>query len=285
MGIYDRDYYRAAPARFRMPSGGVPAWAWLIGINVAVFLVQTFMEGSGRGALVDALTLIPSRVIRNLEVWRLVTSAFLHGGAMHILFNMLFLWWMGRELERFYGRTDFLWFYLVSTVFASLIYVLTAYYILAPWRGAHFRTTPAIGASGAVLAVVTLFAFHFPRRRIYLWGILPIPIWLFVAILVWDDLHGFASSRPTGIAHGAHLGGVVIGAAFRFVDLRFSTIRRWIVRRGPRRVRDRDRIEPRERSMEEVDAILAKISRQGMSSLTPEERSTLLRASQNYRGR
>jgi len=282
MGIYDRDYFRAAPARFRMPGGQVPVWAWLVGINVAVFLAQTLLERSGQDAIVGSLSLVPARVIRNLEVWRLITSAFLHGGAMHILFNMLFLWWFGRELERLYGRSDFLWFYLVSTVVSSLIYAITAYFILAPWRGLGFRTTPAIGASGAVLAVVTLFAFHYPSRRIFLWGVLPIPIWLFVAILVFEDLHGFASSRLTGIAHGAHLGGVAVGALFRFADLRASTIlRRVILKRSSRR----DRAEPAKRDLAEVDEILAKISRQGMSSLTPEERRTLLRASQNYRER
>src|SRR5262249_40804542 len=129
MGIYDRDYYRRDGPSYLgsfMERGTV--CKWLIGINVVVFILQMLTRTSGvdphterffqqEGFLTDALILNVDKVLHG-QVWRLLTYAFLHdtGSIWHILFNMLFLWWFGRDVEDLYGPREFLVFYLVSAV-------------------------------------------------------------------------------------------------------------------------------------------------------------------------
>src|SRR5438067_895432 len=127
MGIYDRDYYRKeGPSFLGTLASRAPVCKWLILINVIVFFIQlatnyrhpvynSLLEG---GPVTDALILKPEAVVHG-EVWRLLTYAFLHSveTPWHILFNMVFLWWMGHELEEMYVSREFLTLYLVSAVF------------------------------------------------------------------------------------------------------------------------------------------------------------------------
>ena len=115
MGIYDREYYRRDGPSFLgsfIERGTI--CKWLIGINIVCFLLQTATTTHVRGGVeepfTDALLLDVPKVL-NGEVWRLLTCAFLHGGFMHILFNMLFLWWFGQQIEEDYGPREFLGFY------------------------------------------------------------------------------------------------------------------------------------------------------------------------------
>src|SRR5437899_2781684 len=127
MGIYDRDYFRnESPSILDslMPSGLV--CRWLIGINVVVFILQKVFENHTRiqlpegmitlpqaGWVTEWLILDPTKVMQG-QVWRLLTFAFLHAPdtLVHILFNMLFLWWFGSDVEQLYGRKEFLAIYL-----------------------------------------------------------------------------------------------------------------------------------------------------------------------------
>src|SRR5262245_30337194 len=119
MGIYDRDYYRReGPSFLGSLTERGRICKWLIAVNVVFFLVQlatverlpVINQRIGDGPFTKSLYLDPDRVVKHGEVWRLLTSAFLHSTAnpWHIIINMLVLWWAGTEVEERYGPKEFL---------------------------------------------------------------------------------------------------------------------------------------------------------------------------------
>src|SRR5262249_52983541 len=146
--------------------------------------------GSSASWITDTFILNTEAVMQG-QVWRLLTYAFLHdpGGFWHILFNMLFLWWFGSTVEDLYGPWEFLTFYLVAAVLGGIAFELA--WLTMPMRGAQY----CLGASGAVTAVLVLFAFHYPRHVIFLFGLVPIPIWIFVLFSVGQDLFHFLNGN------------------------------------------------------------------------------------------
>src|ERR1700722_1893848 len=149
MGIYDRDYYRRdGPSYLGSFLERGRMCKWLIGINVIVFIVQMLTrvqddDGSFRYGPVTDLLILNVNAVLHGQVWRLLTYAFLHstqGLPLHLLFNMLFLWWFGTDVEELYGPREFLAIYLLSGVAGGVLYTLTG--LAAP-------TLPALGASGA----------------------------------------------------------------------------------------------------------------------------------------
>jgi hypothetical protein len=178
--------------------------------------------------------------------------------------------------------------YLTMIVLSSLVWVIS---VNTLHRGHGLQTSSMLGASGAVNGILVLNVIHFPKRLIYIWGIFPIPSWVFCTFIIGQDVLGFSHARSgegEPIAHEAHLA----GAAFAF--LYYSTgwnLGRWIPRRlslasfKPRpklRVHEPDRDES---LSDQVDRILEKISREGEASLTAQERRTLEDASKRYQQR
>ncbi len=206
MGIYDRDYLRASWDEPRSPFQAWGAVHWLIAANVSGFILQLLFRHLAEGLLL----LSPGAVLGG-ELWRLLSSLFCHAGIWHLLFNMLMLWWLGTELETLYGSARFLRFYLLSGLFASLFYVGVAVLRQDP--------KPALGASGAVMGVTVLYAFHYPRRKMLLYGIVPIEIRWLAGLYILMDLSGVLSPA-SGIANACHLGGAAYGAAYALWERR-----------------------------------------------------------------
>jgi membrane associated rhomboid family serine protease len=301
MGIYDRDYVRREGPSFLgsfVERGHV--CKWLIGINVAVFIVQVLTLPANpvdTGWFTGAFELDVDRVLHG-QVWRLLTYAFLHdpGTIWHILFNMLFLWWFGSDVEDLYGPREFLTFYLTASFVGGLAFFFSALAWMPDAR-------PCIGASGGVLAVLTLCAFHYPRRVILLFFILPVPIWLFLIISLAVDGYVFLSKADSGTAVAAHLGGAFFGGLYyrmhwRLMDWlpRFRQWRRQLSRprlrvyreepaRTPVSVPAAPAVTDEEQLEAKMDAILEKISRVGKENLTESERQVLIRASEVFRRR
>jgi membrane associated rhomboid family serine protease len=232
----------------------------------------------------------PKKTVEQGQIWRLLTSAFCHEryGLWHILFNMLILCWFGQRVERMYGSREFLLFYLVAAVCASLAYVAMAYY-----SGSQ---VPAIGASGAIMAVMMLYVIFYPFEQFLLFWFFPVPLWALLGMYVLYDLHPLLLALAgeqmfTGVAHASHLGGLAFGFLYWRFGWRLEPI--WD-RIAPARSGDRVRtfrnpplVRTPQRDdalAERVDEILRKISEQGTSSLTDEEREVLSRASAKYRG-
>ncbi|MBY0231295.1 MAG: rhomboid family intramembrane serine protease [Gemmataceae bacterium] len=299
MGIHDRDYYRKeGPSLLAHWEDQGKVCTWLIGINIAFFVVQLVTRsqvayGYFREPVTDALSLDVQKVMRG-EAWRLLTAAFLHStsGFLHILFNMLFLWWFGRDVEERLGAREFLGFYLVAALASSLGFVAAAQ---AGFHGGP--NSVGIGASGAVTAVLLLSAIYRPDQIIYLSFILPVPIWAFVAFSIARDAFGLFGHGGHGVATSAHLAGAAFGLLYYRFDWNLTGwLKGWgtgtgkkanarlriyrpedeaaapVAAPAPSRIAD-------EHLEAQMDDILAKVSRVGMTGLTEAEKQVLLRAS------
>lgn len=168
----------------------------LIIINVIVFIAQYVLDSSLNLTMTFALYPYNSGLF---EPYQLVTHMFLHGGFLHILFNMYALWLFGSVLERIWGPKKFLIFYFVCGLAAGLAETF------------FVSGGPAIGASGAIMGLLAAFAYTFPNTQFY---ILPFPFpikakWM-AAIYAGIDLFGGVAGGDD-IAHFAHLGGLIMG--------------------------------------------------------------------------
>ena len=207
--------YRPPPRR-RPPR--TPAVSVIIALNVLVFLAwqAAFMMPGLQKFMVTNFLVSTSHVAHGL-VWTLVTAAFSHNEIWHLAINMFVLWSFGTVLERLWGSRTFVTFYLVAAVFASVCHCLVSTFLM------HNSDIPALGASGAVSGLLLAYALLFPRHKILLMGIVPVPALLGVLAFVGIDLWGlFAQTRGGGlpIGHGAHLGGALAGAVMYFFFLK-----------------------------------------------------------------
>ena len=179
---------------------------YLIGANVAAFLLQFFFA-----PVTDDLGLHPAFVVRNLWLWQLATYMFLHGGAFHIVFNMLALWMFGTELEYRWGTRFFVKFYAVTGVGAGVLTVLFSLLPIAAAQPLYFANV--IGASGAIFGLLLAYALYFPERQIYMYLVFPIPARVFVAIIgAISVLSSLGDSG--GVAAITHVGGLVVGYVY-----------------------------------------------------------------------
>jgi len=317
MGIYDREYYRGESRGAGWLSGTTPACKTIILINVVVFLLQPVIDAD---LINEYLAASSEGIFRHGRVWELLTATFLHepNSVFHILWNMLFLWMVGREMESFYGSRDFVALYLSAAVISTLGWAALDALSASSIRPMPPRTM--VGASGAIMAVVVLYALYYPRREVLLFFVLPVEMWLLVVVYlgsqVWELLQPGPSRR---IAVASHLSGALYGYLFKQFDLRWSRLN-WSRLSWRQMRRPRLRViapEPREQGVprsaasptwspnpatvpkpssttvvvpeEQLDArldeVLIKIASQGREALTEEEQRILQEASRRARSR
>jgi membrane associated rhomboid family serine protease len=179
-----------------------PATRAILIANVVIYLLQQIYPS-------DALTRLELWPIATslFRPWQLVTYAFMHSPSQpqHLLFNMLALWMFGRGLEEVWGARRYLVYY-----FASVLAAAVAQLVVTAMADSGY---PTVGASGGVFGILLAFALTFPRQRIILlFPPIPMPAWLFVTLYgVLELVLGVSNSQP-GVAHFAHLGGMVGGA-------------------------------------------------------------------------
>ena len=172
-----------------------PKWTFVfIGISVIAFIIQQTTT------LWRALAFFPSLAFR--APWMFVTSIFLHANLSHLFFNMFALFFVGIYLERMVGRRTFFTIFLTSGIIGNLGYLVTA----------SNPQVPAIGASGAVYGVMGALAVIAPFLLVYVYGFLPLPMILVAVLYGLADFAGLCV--PSGIANGAHLGGMFVGASY-----------------------------------------------------------------------
>ncbi|HET7630773.1 MAG TPA: rhomboid family intramembrane serine protease [Gemmatimonadaceae bacterium] len=234
----------------------------LIAANAIVFFLQLTVPG-----ITSAFAFVPALIL--LRPWTVITYMFVHGGWMHILFNLIVLFFFGPRVESRLGSRRFLALYFLSGISGAALS-----FVLAP-------ASAIIGASAAIFGVEAAFAKYWPRELIYIWGVLPIQaVWLIaltVAYSVWSGMHGSTG----GVADFAHLGGIAGGFLYLWWLDRHHGARSFKARAtaAPRvahaRVLDFRRVDTsslHELNRDEVNRILDKISAHGVDSLTPEER-------------
>ena len=195
-----------------------PAVSIIIAINIAVFVLWHIAERVPRLEIFMAGNFLASTLhLQEGHVWTLVTSAFSHFELWHIVLNMFVLWSFGVTLEQFWQRRMFVSFYLIASVAGSACHCLASSYLLGE------NALPALGASGAVSGLLMAYALHFPRRKILLFGVLPIPALVGVIAFVGIDVWGLIEQSRGGgasIGHGAHLGGALTGGLMWLFYLR-----------------------------------------------------------------
>ena len=174
-----------------------PVTRALLLINVAVFFLQSLIAPG----ITAAFELWP--IGPNFLPWQVVTYAFLHGSFEHLFFNMLGLWMFGSELERVWGDKRFLQFYTASVLAAAATQLVVNALMATPY--------PTIGASGGLFGLLLAFAMMFPNRTILLFFVIPMKAKYLVALYGLLELYQGFYVMNSGVAHFAHLGGMVGG--------------------------------------------------------------------------
>lgn len=199
------------PLRDTQPSHSTPfVTIAIIVINAMVFLHQVSLDSYELNHFIGRYAVVPDR----LQYADLLTSMFLHGGWMHLIGNMWFLWIYGDNVEDVLGHGKYLLFYLLCGVAAALAHAL-----LAP-----YSRVPTLGASGAIAGVMGAYLVKFPRSRI----ITLVPVFIFlttfeipaaVMLVYWFALQlfsgvgsiGYSNASQGGVAWFAHVGGFLAG--------------------------------------------------------------------------
>lgn len=237
----------------------------LILLNVGVFVLQQF---GGLGNMITGLLALFPVQDPKFEPWQPLTYMFLHGGWTHLFFNMFALWMFGGLIERTLGEKRYMIYYAVCGIGAALCQIAVQFI-----AGSY---APTVGASGAIYGILLAFGMLYPEEKMFVFPI-PIPIkakW-FVVIYAVIELGSAMANTGDGVAHMAHLGGMLFG---------WLLLRYW--RNAPARRKQRgprvSSVNPdwednarRKRENQEIDAILDKIRRSGYDSLSPQEKLKL----------
>ena len=195
----------------------------LLVINIAVFF-SFFLQGNLNSAIWTFGT-VPQEVVNGRELWTLLTSMFMHGGIMHLAGNMVYLWIFGDNIEDVLGHVNYLIFYLLGGLVASLAHIGSVYLPLPDLIGAVTPTIPlveipTVGASGAISAVLGAYLILFPKAKIrtltfyFFITIVTIPAFYYLGFwFIYQLLMGlFAlTGASSGVAFWAHIGGFAAG--------------------------------------------------------------------------
>ena len=264
-----------------------PGVKWLMIVNGAVFLIQQIAGLIIPNAMEYIFGLSHNGFINGLMLWQPFTYMFLHGGWMHIFFNLIGLWMFAGEIEMVWGRTKFIRYYLLSGLGAGLFIALMNYIAFTKFGS----SAVTIGASGAIYAILLAYAMLWPDREVLLYFLFPIKIkYLVLAFGLMEFFGTLSSSAGTGgnISHIGHLGGIISGfILFRLTGTsafskksKFSFFGNF--KKKNRIEKKKQVIDTRIVAKKIIDDLLAKIAKNGMSSLTQEEKKKLEWARKHY---
>lgn len=267
---------------FGFQQGLTPGIKWLLIANAGMFVLQLILQSAMPTLRIERyLGLVPYAISHSFFVWQLATYMFLHGGFMHILFNMFALWMFGSDLERQWGTREFLKFYFITGVGSAILTFLLQFN----------SSVPIIGASGAIYGLLVAFAVLYPNRLIYIWFLFPVKVKYFVMVLIGLGILASWNQNADGIAHLTHLSGALIGYLYLKADWRvgqwLSPVkqmwRRAKKQKGP--ILTHTTRKPDE-MMDEVDRILDRITELGgYENLTEREKKILENASKKLSDR
>lgn len=240
----------------------------LIIANVVCFMLQMVVENIFGADLITYYCGLWPVLSPYFHFWQPVTYMFLHGGFMHLFFNMFSLWMFGRIIEMNMGRNRFLIFYLVCGLGAALCQII--------WQVFTAEWVPTVGASGACYGILLAFGMFYPNERIMLM-FPPIPMKAKYFVAGYAAIEVFSAfNTNSNIAHLAHLGGMLFG---------WLLITYWRNEaRRPRRKKnkyenwhtaDYDYNAEQRRRQQRVDDLLDKVRQSGYEALTEEEKRDL----------
>jgi membrane associated rhomboid family serine protease len=266
----------------------------LIFFSIGVFFPVYLLNVSYPGLyfwVVNHFGLKPEFIIGYLALWQFVTYMFLHGDILHLAFNMLALWMFGGEVESVWGSRRFLFYFFLTGIGGGVLSFLST----------PTSATVTIGASGAIFGLLLAYGLMFPNRTVLVFFLFPMRAKYFVLLFAGLELLASWNHTGDGIAHFAHLGGMVVGYFYLRYQNRWENFYIYLNSRRPRSRKklavqagqtidaigtitapgtgevsdDIEIIDLKDR----VDGILDKISSQGIDSLTEAEKKILEKAS------
>jgi membrane associated rhomboid family serine protease len=281
MGLYDREYsqeryqpsyHYGPPMRMGFP-GVTTVTKWLLIINAGVFLAAITMKPLGV-FIYDWFQLDPTTLPRMLQLWRLITYQFLHGGVWHVFFNMLGLYFLGPALERYWGGRKFLVFYLSCGAAGGVFYLLLVAVGFLP-------AMAMVGASGAILGILAACAILFPHIRLFIFPLF-FPVSIRTAAIIFGAMYLFYVVTKAANAGGdaAHLAGMATGAIYVLSQSWRDRIKFKIQTSAQHR-----KAAKQQNLQAELDRILAKVHEHGVHSLTSKEKRILKQATEAERMR
>ncbi len=278
-------YQKNISIRFGGPM--TPGVKWLMILNGAVFLVQQIAGLIIPNGMEFIFGISHDGFINKFMIWQPLTYMFLHGGWMHIFFNLLGIWMFAGELEIVWGRTKFIRYYILSGIGAGLFIALMNYIAFVNFGS----SAVTIGASGALYAILLAYAILWPDREVLLYFLFPIKIkYLVLAFGLMEFFGTLSSTAGTGgnISHIGHLGGIISG----FILIRFMRNSSFPKKQGisffekfkkKNRLNNKKKvIDARIEAKRIIDELLGKIAKNGMSSLTQDEKKKLEWARRHY---
>jgi membrane associated rhomboid family serine protease len=271
-------FTRSSSFRFGPGASIPPMVRLLLGVNIGVFILQKL---AGWDPIAN-FALIPAEMWP-LKLYTLVSYMFLHGGFLHIGFNMFMLWMFGTAIEYAWGAKLFLRYYFVCGIGGGITQALVG----LGFGGGYI---PIIGASAAIMGLLLAYGMMYPNQLVYLYGLIGIRMKYLVVGLVLIDLVGALGRGGTTVAHFAHLGGMLFGWLYLSFDSQLNGVVRRMRATFARRKMEQNRENVFRQSGRtsgdrpgdaSVDEILEKISEHGIESLTPREREILRNASRH----
>jgi len=186
-------------------------------INIIVFLYEVSLQ-SGLGEFITTYGVIPQEIVSGVDYYTLFTSMFLHGGWMHLIGNMLFLWVFADNIEAIVGSFKFVVFYVLGGLAASAAHIFFN----------MESSIPSVGASGAIAAVLGAYIVMFPKSQIKIHviilfrnfnisALLFLGIWFVQQFVSGIGSIGVRTTESSGVAWWAHIGGFVFGVIFGFL--------------------------------------------------------------------
>ncbi|GAB3920388.1 rhomboid family protein [Mucilaginibacter myungsuensis] len=264
----------------------------ILAINVAVFVIfnlPTYFGYQPLMAFANEYLALPASLSKLLyRPWTVITYMFVHAGFLHILFNMLWLYWFGQMFENYLGYKRTLLLYFLGGLAGAALF-LAGYNLLPGFAGSSLlAASTVVGASASVMAVVVATATLLPDNRIHLMLIGAVPLKWVAMFLVIIDVVGVAGANAGGAM--AHLGGVLIGFIYmkqlqrgndwnKAVTSALSSKPKMKVIVGG--AAERWRANSTVPKQDEIDRILDKISADGYDSLSKQDKETLKRASEH----
>ncbi len=282
-------YGRNVNIRFGGPL--TPMVKYLMIINGAVFIIGLLIDLIKPGLFVSFFGLSHIGIFYEFKIWQVFTYMFLHGGWLHIFFNLFALWMFAGELEQLWGSRFFLRYYLYSGIGAGFFIMFMNFFLYTRYG----ISVPTVGASGAVYAILLAYGMTWPNREVMLYFLFPIKIKYLVIAFGLIEFFGTlstAAGRGGSVSHIGHIGGLIAG----FLILNFRSRFRTSNSKSSQQVSDKlsqlfkqkrvnkkkKQIEERIRAKKIIDRLLEKIAKNGMSSLSAKERKDLEWARRHY---
>ena len=260
--------------RFRNGSTVIPsAVKILLILNTVVFLLVE-ISGMQFELFYSNFGLVSAKVWSSFMIWQPITYLFLHGGFIHLLFNMFVLWMFGKDLENQWGYIPFLKYYFACGIGAGIATSIFG------WGS----FTPVIGASGAIYGLLLAYGLTYPNRLVYLYGIFPIKVKFMVIGMGVIAFFASMTSTNSTVSHITHISGMVVGFLYLQSKLNFKNLKLWLIDRKIHSLNVK--ISKRENSdhqlQKRVDKILEKLNTEGWDGLTEAEQKVLHTASKTY---